>query len=277
MERVSLFNWSGLPAPELWSGVRQVMEDNRTGHLAYFLGENGAEGWWSFFPVLLAVKTPLAFLVLFAAGLWMSFKPEGRALRTPALFAAAILGFSMSARINIGVRHVLPVYALMAMIAAAGASRLIERGRTRRWALTAAILLLAWQAASSASSHPDYLAYFNELAGGEPERIVVDSDLDWGQDIHRLGQRLRALGARSVAFTPSITASLASHGFPPHTPNDPFQPSPGWNAVAATYWKVHRMGLGKDNAGVPVWRDRFPPTERVGRSILLYYFDRGET
>ncbi|MBI3473960.1 MAG: hypothetical protein HY013_21610 [Candidatus Solibacter usitatus] len=74
---------AGLPAPELWSGVRQVMEDNRTGHLAYFLGENGAEGWWSFFPVLLAVKTPLAFLVLFAAGLWMSFKPEGRALRTP--------------------------------------------------------------------------------------------------------------------------------------------------------------------------------------------------
>ena len=43
----------------------------------------------------------------------------------------------------------------------------------------------------SLAAHPDYLAYFNALAGDDPERIVVDSDLDWGQDIKRLGQRLR--------------------------------------------------------------------------------------
>jgi len=51
-------------------------------------------------------------------------------------------------------------------------------------------VLVAWLAGSSLLSHPDYLAYFNEFAGGEPQNILVDSDLDWGQDIKRLSTRL---------------------------------------------------------------------------------------
>ena len=47
---------------------------------------------------------------------------------------------------------------------------------------------------SGAWNHPDYLAYFNELAGDEPERILADSDLDWGQDMLRLSARLREVG-----------------------------------------------------------------------------------
>jgi len=56
------------------------------------------------------------------------------------------------------------------------------------------MVLAAWFGASSLISHPDYLAYFNEFAGSEPENIVVDSDLDWGQDVKRLAARLREVG-----------------------------------------------------------------------------------
>ena len=127
-------------------------------------------------------------------------------------------------------------------------------------------------AATSLLAHPDYLPYFNFLAGSKPENIVVDSDLDWGQDILRLGQRLKELGAPSVAFTPTIYTSLASHGFPPTVPNQPDSPEPGWNAVQVSQWKLYRFGLQMHQPKFKVWADQAVPNERVGSSILLYYF-----
>jgi hypothetical protein len=55
---------------------------------------------------------------------------------------------------------------------------------------------------SSGLAHPDYLAYTNELAGSEPEKILADSDLDWAQDMKRLGAYLHAVGAEEVTFMP---------------------------------------------------------------------------
>src|SRR5262249_9769650 len=118
----------------------------------------------------------------------------------PVAFALAVLILGMTSRVNIGVRHILPVYLGFSIMAAAGVLQLAEWPRTRKWGGIAALLLLAWMAVSGAMSHPDYLAYFNELAGGEPERIIVDSDLDWGQENVRLARRLRELGATEVSF-----------------------------------------------------------------------------
>ena len=127
-------------------------------------------------------------------------------------------------------------------------------------------------AISSLLHHPDYLAYFNELVPAEPERVLVDSDLDWGQDMKRVGKRLQDLRATQVAFSPFIVAYLeAAHGFPPIHPSDPVTPSPGWNVVSPTVWKLSRLGLQREYPGVATWPDRFKPAERVG-SILLYYF-----
>ena len=103
-------------------------------------------------------------------------------------------------RINIGIRHVLPVYLLFSLVAGAAVVRLLRDAGTRKWISAVLMVLAAWFGASSLISHPDYLAYFNEFAGSEPENIVVDSDLDWGQDVKRLAARLREVGAREVTF-----------------------------------------------------------------------------
>jgi len=63
-----------------------------------------------------------------------------------------------------------------------------------------ALALPLWMIVSGAFSHPDYLAYFNEFAGSEPERIIVDSDLDWNQSTKALARRLKELGATEVNF-----------------------------------------------------------------------------
>ncbi len=132
-------------------------------------------------------------------------------------------------------------------------------------------LRLLWLCGTSVAAHPDYLPYFNALAGDHPENIVVDSDLDWGQDIKRLGRRLQELDAPSVTFTPTITISLSALGLPPYQRSAVDTPAPGWNAVQMSQWKLYRMGLQMNEPGAETWPDLFKPAERVGKSILLYY------
>ena len=97
----------------------------------------------------------------------------------------------MPSHINIGVRHILPIYPLLAIIGGVGACRFWEDMKPKYAAASIIILLLAWQLLSSVRAHPDYLAYFNEFAGSHPERILLDSDLDWGQDLLRLSTALQ--------------------------------------------------------------------------------------
>lgn len=262
-----------VPFPELFAGVQNVIQHNRVGHIAYFLGEVSENGWWIFFPTLLAVKLPIAALALIGLGLWR--RPACVSARWPfwivISIAAAILLVVIPARINIGLRHILPMFPFLALIGAAGLLWLAEqegRSRVARWTLA---VLTLWLCAGSLAAHPDYLAYFNAFAGSEPERIVVDSDLDWGQDIKRLGERLQQLHATSVGFSPAIMLDPSQHGFPPWRWNAVDAPYPGWNAVEVTAWKEQRMGFRLQQPTVRLWPDYVKPVERVGNSILLYY------
>jgi MFS family permease len=267
-----------LPAPELFQGIQDVKRHNDEGHPGYLLGQRSKTGFLLFFPVALSVKTPLAFLILLIAGaalaLWRQIGVERTWL--PAAFAAGILGVGLFSRINIGVRHILPIYMGLSLVAAAGVMALLAVAEQRRWLRVALAALLLWFAASSLLSHPDYLAYFNELAGSTPENILVDSDLDWGQDMNRLGERLRRASAEWVMFTPFVKADLeGEHGFPLTLRSDVPTPSPGWNAVSVTVWKADRMQLYDTHPEVTLWPDNFKPQERVGKSILLWYFPPG--
>ena len=256
-----------LPAPELWAGIQQVREHNALGHLCYLLGESGTTGFWLFYWVALGVKTPLGFLTLLAVGVALAFRkrPPVNELWFPLAFSASILLVGMFSRINIGVRHVLPVYVGFSLVAAFAALDLLgAAGEARRWVRAIPMVLCLWFGLSSLLAHPDYLAYFNEIAGSEPEKILVDSDLDWGQDQKRLSQRLRELGAESVFYTPYISADLErEHGFPHIYPLNDKTPMPGWNAAGFSGLKILHQAP---------WADRFPPTERVGKGIVLWYF-----
>ena len=274
-----------LPAPELFSGIQSVAAHNRIGHHTYLLGNYSVKGFWYYYPIVLGVKTPLAVLVLFGFGLFLVMRKNTRPVKIwqPLGLIAGVLAIGLYSRINIGVRHILPVYMAMSMMAAVAIVRMPEWFAGRRWGNLLLGALLAWFAGSSLFSHPDYLPYFNELAGSEPEKIVVDSDLDWGQDIKRLGHRLNELGATRVAFFTTLIADLEKeHGFPHVTGQDPFRPSRGWNAVSLTFWKLTKLGiLGLNRQGQlfnsypgrAVWPDEVPRGERVGKSILLWEVD----
>jgi len=263
-----------LPFPEAFSGFQAVLEHNAQRNFSYLLGQTNSTGFWYFYPVVLAVKTPLAYLILVAIGIPQAFRRDaGSRAWIPLSFSIAILAIGMGSHINIGIRHILPIYFGLSIVAALAVVRLLERPHIRRWMGAVPALLLAWYAGSSLLSHPDYLAYFNALAGSEPEKIVVDSNLDWGQDMQRLAARLRQVGATGLTFNQFFLAHLEEeHGFPPIHRMDALNPSPGWNAVSLTNWKVTRLGLWDRYPQLTPWPDRLPQQERIGKSILLWYF-----
>src|ERR1019366_3923803 len=101
-----------LPFPELYQGIQAVAKHDKEGHLSYLLGKISLSGFWYYYPVVLAVKTPLGFLALAAAGAALGWRNRGelRHARLPLAFAAGILAVGFFSRINIGVRHILPIY-----------------------------------------------------------------------------------------------------------------------------------------------------------------------
>lgn len=248
-----------LPCPAFFNGLHAVWEHNKEGHPAWLLGERRQHGFWYYYLVVTAVKTPLALLLLTILTLFLRIRQTA----IPLAFTGAILFVASFGGINIGVRHILPIYTGLSVCAGIAAARLL---RERKTAGTIAVMfLLAWQVVSGVTIYPDYLAYTNELAGARPDRILADSDLDWGQDMKRLALRLQELRVSEFTFKLFNVGYLAAgNDFPGFVSMpDGNRPRPGWNAVSITPWRI---------TGEPRWAETALPKERIGGSILLYYF-----
>jgi hypothetical protein len=276
--KVPLWNVS-LPAWEYFDGIRVAMLHNRMGHPAYLLGEPRTFGWWYYFPVGLAVKTPIAMLLLLAFGLAVCWRQRTNlSYWLPVAFALGVLLPAMSGNVNIGVRHVLPVYLAFAMIGAFGLADLLRRSSRATWAGAAAGVLVVWLAATGALHHPDYIPYFNELVPFPPDRVLCDSDYDWGQDVKRLAARLHQLGATQVNYGyvgSSDKQFLEAYpGLPTITNIHPLKPAEGWTAVCPTFDHATQYGLEYRYPDLRPWYSYLPVKERVG-TIDLYYLAPG--
>ena len=160
-----------------------------TGRPSFLLGDFSTFGWWQYFPVAIALKTQTVLLVLIVlalvtrAGRRTLFGDEGMFLVLP---MALFLAIAMAAAVNIGLRHVLPIYPFM-IVAAAGGVRALLSARPQRFR----ILLIAVAFASvleAAWAYPDPLTFFNVFAGGPRNgfRSLADSNVDWGQALKPL-------------------------------------------------------------------------------------------
>src|SRR5215510_8662972 len=165
-----------LPVPlvvELKAGLDTLVEQN-VGRPSYLLGEYRTSGWWYFFPVVVAVKTPLAFLMLTVVGavlILRRYRDISWQQCLTVIFPIAIFLVCMASRINLGVRHILSVYPMFSVLAGFGMTRLTSNLQ-RRVYVVAGSLLVAWAVADSIAVHPDYLAYFNQIGGRHPEAIL---------------------------------------------------------------------------------------------------------
>jgi hypothetical protein len=159
---------------------------------SYLLGRVYLHGRWFYFPVAFVIKSTAAFLILvglsaMAVGL-DRFKNPRKVLflLIPTFFYFAV---AMLSGLNLGIRHVLPIYPLLAILAGGGTSALIRHNH--RWDYVV-ISLLAWHVVSSLSSFPNYLAYSNEFWGGpaHTDKYLTDSSVDWGQQLKSVARYL---------------------------------------------------------------------------------------
>ncbi len=240
---------------------------NTHGHLSFLLGQTAPNGWWYFYLVALGVKTPLPLLLLGLAGLAMLAVRGLRSanlylLAPPACFVSIILFACLYSHINIGVRHVLIAFPLLALGAGYLVSQLWPRASTVQRSGLAALVLC--QIGSLVVSYPDYVAYFNLLAGRHPERILVDSDLDWGgQDLRRLERVLAQRHVSHLTLGYKGTADLSREALPPFDLLKPGQPVSGWVAITMLTLQENKKGFA--------WLEGFEPVERVGKSFALYF------
>jgi hypothetical protein len=169
-------------AANLFIGPDSVRLQSRKGAgVNFFLGHISVKGSPLYFPVALLAKAPLALLLGALAG---AVTPEGRRLGAAAAIALVVfLVASVGSTYNIGVRHLLFAFPLLALLAGA---LVAPRHGTSRVVLLAG--LLATLAVETLPVHPFEMSYFNAAAGGAEggRRLFVDSNLDWGQDLARL-------------------------------------------------------------------------------------------
>jgi hypothetical protein len=156
------------------------------------LGTWHPHGVWWYFPVTIAIKSTLGMLVLvllaaFALVTGKSWKqPERKRVLVYVLFVwLAYLAIAMLGELNIGVRHILPLYPLAAVIAGAGVAELATRSRAWKWVCTG---LIAAHIVSALIVFPDTLAYANEAWGGprNVHNLLNDSNVDWARQLYQV-------------------------------------------------------------------------------------------
>ena len=283
------YGFSGFPLPAPFvEGIRFQMNASSAGEFpAFLLGNWSPKGWWYYYLVALGLKTPLPFLALVAAGLVAAVQRWTRersaavrasglatdlAIVLPPLLLLYVLSFHYAK--DYGVRYLLPAFPFLVLLAGRGADLLLATGPRARQALAA---LLLWQAASCAWSSPQQLAYFNELAGGgdHARHLLLDSNLDWGQDLGRAADWFRERGIAKPCLGYFGHVDPRVYGM--ETTFPPAAPTAGLCAVSAnflggypyaiTYAGPRILGV---KAGVWSWFDRLQPVARIGSSIYVF-------
>ena len=199
-------------------------------------------------------------------------------LLIPATF---VLGFFSMNHQSIGLRYVLPIYPFLFVIASEVAR--VAADRTSYTRLPAAVLV-SWLVVASWSIHPHYLAYFNELIGGPSNgyKYLVDSNLDWGQDLKGLKRFMQANAIHEIALSYFGTDSPARYGIqyrrlPSMILTDPNagRPSPApqakseWVAISAT--NLQGVYFEDESLFEPFARRR--PVATIGYSIFVYHLN----
>jgi 4-amino-4-deoxy-L-arabinose transferase-like glycosyltransferase len=278
-----------LPAPFYWQQLYNTffrIVNLQGDRYDFFWGEAANHGWWAYFPGALAVKTPLPLLLLALGGLVTALRQDGwRRSSVLWVLPALFLLLGLTGVLSIGYRHILPIVPFLLLLAGVALARLGAATHHRWLANMITIALVAWSLWGALRIFPHQEAFFNELAGDwyHWSDLLVDSNLDWGQDLPALRQRMDELGIDEVnlayfgkalperygvRYRPLYSYLRFVDGVELNAYN-PYTPEPGWYAISATSL---RLGLHQtETLDLYVYfRDR-RPNARAGYSIYLYH------
>ncbi|MDY7041024.1 MAG: glycosyltransferase family 39 protein, partial [Chloroflexota bacterium] len=285
-----------VPAPTYVRGLQGLFRHSEIGHPAFLCGHYFSTGRWDYFPIAFAIKTPLPTLILLGISLVLTVKRRAWRSAYPLLLPVLVyLTTSFSGQaLNIGYRHILPLLPFLLVFASGVAHSHVGserspgecpravRGRLPR--TLCYLLLVLWSLVASVRIYPDYLAYFNELVGGPDEgwRYLVDSNLDWGQDLKGLQRYAERTGIEEMYLSWFGSTYPDAYGYDiPHrllpsyiyypgqvtgVPFNPLRPAPGVYAISAT----NLQGVYFSDPDLFAWFRERQPVAKIGYSIFIY-------
>jgi len=188
------------------SGIDMVVQDSRDGRPAFLLGQISDTGWWYYFPVAFALKTTIPFLLASIGGfVWAVYQVlrcKCYAILYVVMPGVFYLALTMTSHLNIGVRHLLPMFPFAAIAGAGFVSAVIECGlkRSRGLGVAVAAVALVPCLVIAVSAFPNYLTYFSPLAGGAARgwQMLSDSNVETGQEVKPLARYLKDHGENRV-------------------------------------------------------------------------------
>jgi len=235
---------------------------------------------WRYFLGTMAIKTPLATLVLAMMG-FMGLAFSRKSLLTKSLVFLPViffLGAAMANKINIGLRHILPVLPFLFLLGGLPGAAIanMQSGILKKTFAAILFVLLTLSVGRTLQVAPDYLAYFNELVGGAEQgaKLVADSNLNWGQDNKRLaefvlGKEIPFITVASETENRDIYEYYKIH-WKRAEANDMINPAPGFYALGIGYY----MSQQKDPRS---WFCGKRPDHRIGKTFYIFEVPRGGT
>lgn len=251
-----------IPAAPYIIGLRYARGLRETLPASYIFGVPNRTGKLYYFPVAFLVKTPIPFLILCLTGCILALLDirKRKDMYSLVLLTGVISPFlfGMIGRINVGLRHILPIYPFLAMLGALGA---IYLWRLRSITRAGVAFLFLWLVGACLYASPDFIPYFNEAAAAHADYLLSDSDLDWGQDLKRLPPILQRLGVDHIFIDYNGTEDLNRVGLPPWTIMKATDRPSGWIVVSEWHLKSENYG----------WLEKYKPVAKAGQSIFIYH------
>jgi len=306
-------------------GIARVFQRVAGGNVTYFLGQISTHGFLSYFPVVFLLKTPLPTLILIFSALGIALygffsqlrKPkENQKIRLLSRFfnfmRNHILEFSLllfifiysltsiTGRLNIGFRHLFPILPFVYILVAKTTFSFLKKIKFRtekRIAYGILIFLSITLITETLASYPNYVSYFNSMAGGPKQgyKYTTDSNADWGQDLKRLRNWIDEYNHCALQPNPKKCSSgkypinsdgpiskirvdyfgladlnyyLGSYYESWWSGRRPIEE--GWYAISTLFLQEGIYDLRKINAESYRWLINKKPYHQVGTSILIY-------
>ncbi|MBD3238694.1 MAG: phospholipid carrier-dependent glycosyltransferase [Candidatus Moranbacteria bacterium] len=276
------------------------------GHTTYFLGEVG-QNWWHYYYIAYLLKEPIASQLFFAVtiftclglfGKWLFVKQsKGKKLwdflrKYYVLigFFCLILGFlymGMRAKLQLGIRYIVPIFAyfyiILGGVSVVGVKTLLgeklKNKKLKNGLVIFYIILGVWLFLTNLFVYPHYLAFFNQYIGGSENgwKYMVDSNLDWGQDLIRLKKYIKKNKIHDIKIDYFGGGNLDYY-----IGQDNYTlwgydkgPTTGWLAISVN--AIQWNSANKDEKLSYHWlTDKYKPVARIGNSIFVYYIEPTE-
>lgn len=276
---IILFAGYGFNIKPYLQGISFQIEHAGQGHSSFLIGEHSFSGWWYYYIVAFLIKTPIPTLILFFTALGynlfrfrFSRNMNELFLMIPVFF---IFTFFSVMHQSIGLRYILPIYPYIFLMIGG----VIRFKINKKLIYPALLLLVGWYISGTLYMGHHYLAYFNELIGGPKNgyKYLVDSNLDWGQDLPGLKTFMDNNNIKSINLSYFGTDLPERYGINYTRLPDPLFESElqhdnirmkvkGLVAISAT----NLQGVYFSNKDIYAWFKEHEPAERIGYSIFIY-------